>query len=124
MRELLKIFTNIFKSKPNKYNMPTLSKEKRDRIDEQILLFLFTSFPKQLFTVDIAKEVARDEEFIKKTLIELESKNLVVKINKNPEGINYERRLRWRISNNAYVIYEKFQKNQPIKVIPEEEKDI
>lgn len=95
--------------------MPTLSKEKKERIEEQILLFLFTSFPKQLFTVDIAREVARDEEFIKKILTELELKDLVVKIKKNSEGINYERRLRWRISNKAYVIYQNFQKETPIK---------
>jgi len=104
--------------------MPTISKEKKDRIGEQVLLFLFSSFPKQLFTVDVAREIARDEEFIKKILIELESKDLVVKINKNPEGINYERRLRWRISNKAYAIYDNFQKTPSLKARLDEEKDV
>ena len=46
-----------------------LSKDKRDKIAEQVLSFLYHSFPKQLFTAEIAKEIARDEEFIKKILM-------------------------------------------------------
>ena len=85
--------------------MPQISKEKRDKIQEQILLFLFTSFPRQLFTADIAKEIARDEEFIKILLLDLEKKELVIRIDKNSEGIKYSRRNRWRISNKAHNIY-------------------
>ncbi len=92
--------------------MPRLSKQKQEKIQEQILFFLFSCFPKQLFTVEIAKEIARDEEFTKKILLELESKELLVKIDKNPEGIKYEKRLRWRISNKAYEIYNSHQQNQ------------
>ncbi|MBT3397402.1 hypothetical protein HOA55_00135 [archaeon] len=89
--------------------MPTISQEKRERISEQILHYLFGIFPKQVFTSDIAKELARDEEFIKSLLIELQKKDLVIKIDKNPEGIKYSRRLRWRISNKAHEIYKKMQ---------------
>jgi predicted transcriptional regulator with HTH domain len=89
--------------------MPPISKEKRERISEQILHYLFGIFPKQVFTSDIAKELARDEEFIKILLIELQKKDLVIKIDKNPEGIQYSRRLRWRISNKAHEIYKKMQ---------------
>jgi len=71
---------------------------------------LFTIFPKQVFTYDIAKELARDEEFIKKLLIELENKRILVSINKNTKGIKFERRIRWRISNETYNIYSKHQK--------------
>jgi len=35
-----------------------LSKEKRDKISEQILGLLYTSFPRSLFTAEIAKELA------------------------------------------------------------------
>ena len=66
-------------------------------------------FPKQIFTSDIAKELARDEEFIKKLLGELEKKDLVVKIDKNNKGLKYSRRLRWRISNKTHEIYKKHQ---------------
>lgn len=82
-----------------------LSKEKRDKISEQILSFLYHSFPKQLFTAEIAKETARDEEFIKALLFELKDKNLVVAIKKNEKGLNFIRRVRWQLSSPAYQAY-------------------
>lgn len=88
--------------------MPKISQNKIKKIQEQILYYLFSIFPKQIFTSDIAAELARDEEFIKKLLLELESKQLVIKITKNPKGIKYSRRLRWRLSNKAHEAY--FQK--------------
>ncbi len=90
-------------------NMPKISQQKVEKIYEQILYFLYSSFPKQLFTSDIAKELARDEEFIKQLLKDLETKELVIKINKNSQGLKYSRRLRWRISNKMYDIYKKHQ---------------
>tara|TARA_Y100000310_G_scaffold325196_1_gene388305 strand:- start:768 stop:1037 length:270 start_codon:yes stop_codon:yes gene_type:complete len=89
--------------------MPTISQQKREKIQEQILFYLYSIFPKQVFISDIAKELARDEEFIKILLFELEKKQLVIKINKNPKGIVYLKRLRWRISNKAHEIYSKHQ---------------
>lgn len=89
--------------------MPFISQQKREKIQEQILFYLFSIFPKQIFTVDIAQELARDEEFTKILLLELEKKQLVIKINKNPKGIIYFRRLRWRISNKAHEVYSKQQ---------------
>lgn len=89
--------------------MPTISQQKKEKIEEQILFYLFSSFPKQIYTSIIAKELARDEEFTKKLLLDLEKKELVIKINKNPEGFTYTKRLRWRISNKAYEIYSKHQ---------------
>lgn len=89
--------------------MPRLSEQKIEKIQEQILFFLYSIFPKQVFTVDIAREIARDEEFIKKIMFELEKKDLVVKISKNSDGIKYEKRLRWRISNKTYEIYYQHQ---------------
>ena len=85
--------------------MPKISDQKIEKISEQILFHLYSIFPKQVFTSDIAKELARDEEFIKKLLKTLEEKELVVKINKNPKGLLYSRRLRWRISNKAHSAY-------------------
>lgn len=89
--------------------MPKISKEKIQKIEEQILFYLFTIFPKPCFTVDIAKEIARDEEFVKSLLLTMLKKNLIVKIDMNPQGIKYERRLRWRISNKMYEIYKNAQ---------------
>jgi Mn-dependent DtxR family transcriptional regulator len=89
--------------------MPKISSQKIEKILEQILSFLFKTFPKQIFTSEIAQELARDEEFTKKLLLKLEKKKLIVRINKNPKGINYLRRLRWRISNKTYEIYKNHQ---------------
>ena len=87
------------------FYMPRLSQQKEEKIKEQILYYLFSKFPKQLFTVEVATEIARDEEFVKRLLLELEKKQLVVKVSKNPLGINYSRRTRWRISNKAHEAY-------------------
>lgn len=92
--------------------MPKLSKEKKDKISEQILHHLFTLSPQSKFTSEIAREIARDEEFTKALLTELEKKKLIVEINKNPEGIEYTKRQRWRLSNQAYEAYKKHQFNQ------------
>ena len=83
-----------------------LSKEKRDKIAEQILSLLFHSFPKQLFTAEIAREIARDEEFIKTLLFDLKDKNLLVLIKKNKKGLMFVRRLRWQLTPEAYKIYQ------------------
>jgi len=82
-----------------------LSKEKRDKISEQILSLLYEIYPQAKFTAEIAKEIVRDEEFIKELIAELQNKKLVVCIRKNPKGIPYSRRVRWRLSNKAYDAY-------------------
>jgi hypothetical protein len=87
--------------------MPTISQEKINKISEQILSYLYSVFPRLVFTVDIAREIARDEEFTKRLLLSLHKKDLVVRINKNSKGELYLRRLRWRLSNRAHEIYER-----------------
>jgi len=82
-----------------------ISKEKREKISEQILAHLFSQNPKPLFTSHIALELARDEEFIKSLLIGLKEKGLIVEIKKNPGGITYKRRSRWRLSDKVYSFY-------------------
>lgn len=82
-----------------------LSKDKKDRIAEQILSFLYHSFPQQPFTAEIAREIVRDEEFIKRILFELKEKNLVVLIRKNKNGKPFSKRIKWRLSNKVYEVY-------------------
>ena len=86
-----------------------ISKEKKEKISEQILALLFQESPKLLFTSQIAKETARDEEFTKRLLIELKKKNLVIEVKKSPKGILYSRRSRWSLSDNAYNAYKSHQ---------------
>jgi len=87
-----------------------LSKEKKDKIIEQILSYIYLIFPKYPFTSEIAKEIARDEEFIKKLLLELKEKKLVIPIKKNNKGEIFSRRIKWRLSNNVYDIFHQKQK--------------
>ena len=86
-----------------------LSKEKRDKISEQILACLYHNFPKQMFTSEISREIARDEEYTKQLLKELWQNNLVVPIKKNSKGIAFTRRIKWRLSNQAYSAYKLHQ---------------
>ncbi len=89
--------------------MPIISQQKKDKISEQILHFLFSAGPSAKFTSEIARELARDEEFIKDLLSDLKEKKIVIDISKNPKGIKYTRRLRWRLTNEAFVAYKKHQ---------------
>ena len=98
----------IQQAQKTKHGFLDIQKAENEVIDEQPVEDSLR-IAKQLFTSDVAKELARDEEFIKQLLKELEKKELVVKIDKNPQGFQYSRRLRWRISNKAYEIYKKHQ---------------
>lgn len=84
-----------------------ISEEKKEKICEQILNYLFSISPKSVFTINIAKEIARDEEFTKKLMIFLKKKDLVVEIKKNPEGTTYLKRSRWKLTDKTYALYKK-----------------
>ena len=101
-----------YKSRLTKSSMPTISSKTKDKIREQILAHLFTQSPNPQYTVSIARELARDEEFIKSLLLELETKKLVVKVTKNAEGLDFTRRQRWRLSNQAFSAYHSMQTNR------------
>ena len=83
-----------------------LSKVKRDKISEQILSLLYHQFPKSLFTAEIARELVRDEEFIKTIMFELKEKTLVTAIKKNSLGEVYSRRIRWALAPQAHKAYQ------------------
>jgi len=82
-----------------------ISQTKKNRIIEQILSFLYHSFPNQPFTAEIARDIARDEEFIKTLLFELQTKGLVTPIRRNSKGEIFSRRLKWRLANKVYDVY-------------------
>ena len=91
-----------------------ISKEKKDKISEQILAYLFSISPRPSFTTHIAEEMARDEEFVKDLLINLKSKGLVLEVKKNSEGVSYLKRSRWRLSDAAYASYKQRQEKVDI----------
>ena len=86
-----------------------ISAKKKENISEQILTLLYSINPKPLFTLHIAQEIARDEEFIKKLLLGLKNQKLIIEIKKNPKGVSYIRRSRWKLSENTYKIYKSHQ---------------
>ncbi|MBM3232362.1 hypothetical protein FJZ21_03235 [Candidatus Pacearchaeota archaeon] len=87
--------------------MPSISKKKKSKISEQILSYLYSISPQAAFTSKIAEEIVRDEEFTKSLLEELEKGKLLIRINKGPEGQDYTRWNRWRLSNAAFDAYKK-----------------
>ncbi len=89
--------------------MPKISRQKRDKVSEQILYYLFSVSPEPKFTANIAREIARDEEFTKGLLIELQTNKLIVCVDKNSSGKEYLRRQRWLLSPKAYEVYRKGQ---------------
>ena len=86
-----------------------ISEKKREKISEQILALLYSINPKSIFTYHIAQEIARDEEFVKKLLLELKKKKLIIEIKMNSKGIPYLKRSRWKLSNVAYQAYKENQ---------------
>lgn len=86
-----------------------ISKEKKEKISEQILAYLYLTNPKPLFTFHIAREIARDEEFVKALLIDLKKKGFVNEITKNSQGKDYTKRSRWKLSEKTYVLYKQKQ---------------
>lgn len=82
-----------------------ISDQKRERISEQILAYLFSINPRPVFTNQIAQEIIRDEEFTKKLLLNLREKGFVIEVKKNFHGKSYIRRIRWKLSDKAYEAY-------------------
>lgn len=86
-----------------------ISDLKKEKISEQILAFLYSSYPKPVFTSNVAMEIARDEEFVKALLLKLKRKKLVAEIRKNQKGVDYTRRSRWKLGDESYRAYKNYQ---------------
>jgi len=82
-----------------------ISLKKKEKISEQILSYLYSINPKSIFTSQIAEEIARDEEFVKNLLLNLKKRKMIIEIKKNPKGVNYIRRSRWKLSDAVYNVY-------------------
>jgi len=87
--------------------MSRISKQKQEKIKEEILSILYENSPKLLHTNKISDLIIRDEEFTLKLLKELEAQNLVIKIDKTTKGRPYLARKRWRLSQEVYEAYKK-----------------
>lgn len=90
--------------------MSKISEEKIKKIKEEILALLFSKFPYPLFTTQIAKELARDEEFIKKILLDLEKMGLIKRI-KEKNGKIMTKKMLWQLTDKAYIAYKNIKEN-------------
>ena len=86
-----------------------ISEKKKEKIFEQILACLYQSNPTAMFTSHLAQEIARDEEFVKRLLLELKEKKMVIEVKKNPKGNQYLKRSRWNLSDTIYKTYKNNQ---------------
>lgn len=93
--------------------MPLISSEKKKKISEQVLELLYSQYPHALFTAQIAREIARDEEFTKKLLEDLEKKSLLKHAKTNPEKAEYSKRMQWTLSPAAKQKYDELVKQTP-----------
>ena len=82
--------------------MSKISEEKVKKIKEQVLTELFHQGLKPLFTSEIATLLVRDEEFIKRLLLELKKDGLIKEIKKSAQGYNYSKWRRWQLTDDAY----------------------
>ncbi len=85
--------------------MVKLSEKMIGLIKDDIVSVLYNS-PRALFANEIAWEVRRDKEFVKKMLLELKGLGLVEEIKKNFKGMEYKKRSRWRLKPNVVDAYE------------------
>lgn len=85
--------------------MPKISDKKIQKIKEGILSLLYENPAKPLFTVHIAEEMIRDEEFTLRLLEELNKEGLINKIQSNSDGKQYLARKKWTLHPKVYSQY-------------------
>jgi predicted transcriptional regulator len=85
--------------------MVKLSNKMLDLIKDDIVSTLYNSH-ESMFATEIAFEIRRDKEFVKKLLLELKKLGLVDEIKKNRKGYEYKERRRWRLKPHVISAYE------------------
>lgn len=84
--------------------MSKISEHKEKRIKEEILRLLYENYPKLMYTVEIADELIRDDEFILKLMKYLNKANLATIFEENM-GRKVKRK--WGLNKDAYKEYKK-----------------
>ncbi len=80
--------------------MPRISERTRHRIAEQVLGLLLDKYPIPLTTREVADELVRDKEFVKKILEMLRSQGFVRTFAKKT-GATYSRWLKWQLTDEG-----------------------
>ncbi len=87
--------------------MSKISKKKIEKIKEDILAVLFEAKMRGLFTKQISDEIARNDEFVLKLLMEMEKQKLVKQMKKTKKGTEFIRRKQWTLTDQAYKAYKR-----------------
>lgn len=85
--------------------MSKLSQDKINKIKEEIISLLYNNNLKPMFTNEIANHLIRDEEFIKRILLELKKEHIIKEVIKSQKGTIYRRWRRWALSQKTYDAY-------------------
>ncbi len=87
--------------------MSKLSQNKINKIKEEIISLLYNNNLKPMFTNEIANHLIRDEEFIKRILLELKKEGIIKEVIKSHKGTTYRRWRRWALFQKTYDAYNK-----------------
>lgn len=78
--------------------MSRVSNKTFNKVAESVLAFLNERYPEPLTCREVAEEMARDNEFIKRVLEFLEKQGLIQQIYKSSEGRDYLRWTKWQLT--------------------------
>lgn len=85
--------------------MSKISKKNIKKIEEEILRVIFDAGLEGMFTVRIADEIIRDDEFVLRILKSLEKRKLINQIKNSNKGREYGRKRKWIMTSSAYEAY-------------------
>lgn len=85
--------------------MSKISQKKIEKIKEEALSVLFEAGMRGMYTKQISDEIARNDEFILKLLLEMEKQKIVKPIKKTKKGTEFIRRKQWMLTDKAYEAY-------------------
>ncbi|HII15811.1 MAG TPA: hypothetical protein HA362_05880 [Nanoarchaeota archaeon] len=76
--------------------MTRLSEKTENHLKDEIVSALYHS-KRSMFSNQIATEICRDNELVKRLLAELDKMGVVERLLKNKRGVSYKERNRWRL---------------------------
>ena len=82
--------------------MSNISREKKDKLKEEILRIIYENYPGFLYTYQVAESLIRDDEFVLSLLKELKSNELLTCIEETT-GNNIKRK--WGLKKEVYEKY-------------------
>lgn len=87
--------------------MSKISKKKVEKIKEVILRVLYDAGIRGMFTKRISDEIARNDEFVLKLLLDMEKQGLAKQMKNTKKGTQFIRRKQWTLTDQAYEEYKK-----------------